>query len=249
MVLVFERGDEASPRGHALLYFRSRSDPSALLATYVIVPPVRIDLAKYMPAMLAAQLPSADSDTIGVIPIPPLAEPVPDHETLEHLAEMRDEDLVFAGDVDTASLADLMNTTAEASRAYLTLFRARPEPQLSPSRPEPEPELDVAEVLYSMLPDRDRLAELTKLLGQLRYAVEGQDDRASADALGNLGKLGRYLPATYRFDELVQAASLPGERGSRLAQLYLERCYRLSDQAYGDLERIDQQIRDARSAA
>src|SRR3990172_3970039 len=118
MDLVFERGERESPRGHGLLYFRSKSDPTALLATYVIVPPVRIDLAKYMPAMLAAQFPSADSDTIGVIPIPPLAEPVPDHQTLEHLAEVRDEDLVFAGDVDAASLADLMSATAEASRAY-----------------------------------------------------------------------------------------------------------------------------------
>ncbi|MBI2911344.1 MAG: hypothetical protein HYY05_04320 [Chloroflexi bacterium] len=249
MDLVFERGDGASPRGHGLLYFRSRSDPTAVLATYVIVPPVRIDLAKYMPAMLAAQLPSADSETIGVIPIPPLAEPVPDHATLEHLAQVRDEDLVFAGDVDAASLADLMSTTAEASRAYLALFRARRESELSPARPEPAPELDVAEVLYSMLPDRDRLAELTKLLGQLRYAIDGQDGRAAAEALETLSKLGRYLPTTYRMDELVQAASLPGDQGSLLAQLYLERCYRLSEQAYGDLERIDQQIRDARSAA
>ncbi len=249
MDLVFERGDGASPRGHGLLYFRSKSDPSALLATYVIVPPVRIDLAKYMPAMLAAQLPAADSDTIGVIPIPPLAEPVPDHQTLEHLAEMRDEDLVFAGDVDPTSLAGLMSTTAEASRAYLTLFQQRREPQIAASRQAPQPELDVAEVLYSMLPDRDRLAELTKLLGQLRYAIEGHDDGATEDAVGNLRKLGRYLPPTYRFDELVQAAALPGEQGSRLAQLYLERCYRLSEQAYGDLEGIDQQIRDARSAA
>lgn len=248
MNLEFERGDPASPRGHALLYFRSRGNPETLLATYVIVPPVRIDLAKYMPAMLAAQLP-ADSETIGVIPIPPLAEPVLDHGTLEHLAASRDEDLVYAGDVNAENLADLITTTAEAARAYLTLFRERHDLRLPESQPKHQPELDVADVVYSMLPERDKLAELTKLLGQLRYALDGQDGRAAEDALDSVRKLGRYLPAPYRIDELAEAASLPGERGSRLAQLYLERCYRLSDQAYGELERIDQQIREARAAA
>lgn len=249
MNLEFERGDPAAPRGHALLYFRARHDLSVLLATYVIVPPVRIDLAKYMPAMLAAQLPAADSEALGVIPIPPLAEPVLDHGTLEHLAASRDEDLVYAGDVNAENLADLITTTAEAARAYLTLFRERRDLRLPESQPEHQPELDVADVVYSMLPERDKLAELTKLLGQLRYAIDGQDGRAAEDALDCVRKLGRYLPAPYRIDELVEAASLPGERGSRLAQLYLERCYRLSDQAYGELERIDQQIREARSAA
>jgi hypothetical protein len=57
-------------------------------------------------------------------------------------------------------------------------------------------------------------------------------------------RLQRYLPDKYRLDEFVGAASRPGDTGRRLAELYIDRCYKLSNEQYEDLGRIDQEIAD-----
>ena len=57
MELTFERGDASRPAGHALLYFTTGM-PERVLATYLVVPPVELNLAKYMPPMFAASLPT-----------------------------------------------------------------------------------------------------------------------------------------------------------------------------------------------
>ena len=56
MDLTFERGDPSRPCGHALLYFTTGS-PERVLATYLVIPPIALNLAKYMPPMFAANLP------------------------------------------------------------------------------------------------------------------------------------------------------------------------------------------------
>ena len=39
-------------------------------------------------------------------------------------------------------------------------------------------------------------------------------------------------------------ASRPGENGSHLLQLYLERCYKLADEDYLGLQKVDETIRE-----
>jgi len=42
----------------------------------------------------------------------------------------------------------------------------------------------------------------------------------------------------------MAAAFEPGERGARLAELYLERGYKLLDEEYADIPRIERAIRE-----
>ena len=51
MDVSFERGDPRKPKGHALAYFRSRSEPDKVYATYIIVLPISVDFAKYVPPL------------------------------------------------------------------------------------------------------------------------------------------------------------------------------------------------------
>ena len=46
MELVFDRGDRGSPKGHALLYFRSPDDPEAVWVTYIVILPITVDVSK-----------------------------------------------------------------------------------------------------------------------------------------------------------------------------------------------------------
>ena len=56
MDLDFERGDRATPKGHALVFFRQRNDAEEILATYIVTLPVKVDVTKYIPPMFASQV-------------------------------------------------------------------------------------------------------------------------------------------------------------------------------------------------
>src|SRR5438270_1504330 len=97
MQLVFERGNERSPKGHALIYFRD-PDNSSVLATYLVIPPITIDFSKYLPPMFAGQGMAANlAEASSIVPLPPVPEAVTSLGQLEVLAQQRDDDLVRAG--------------------------------------------------------------------------------------------------------------------------------------------------------
>ena len=63
------------------------------------------------------------------------------------------------------------------------------------------------------LDEKGRIGELAKLTGQLRYAVDGGDERLTRDTVAEIRRLQRYLPEKFRLDEFVGAASRPGDLG------------------------------------
>jgi hypothetical protein len=107
----------------------------------------------------------------------------------------------------------------------------------------------VNEVLFELMGERDRLAELAKLIGQLRFGVEGNDARQIQEAEDEIAILGRFLPERYQIDALLKSAKDPSRNGGDLAQLYLERCYKLADEDYTSLQDIEERIRVIESAS
>src|SRR5579875_2173090 len=99
MDLTFERGNPERPAGHAILYFTTGA-PERVLATYLVIPPIALNLMKYMPPMFAANMPMAGNmDTAHPVPLPPVPEEVPGRGYLSQLAETRGDDLVYGGNV------------------------------------------------------------------------------------------------------------------------------------------------------
>src|SRR5512140_1716965 len=95
--LAFQRGSADRPRGHALLFIRD-SGSDRIAASYLIVLPIAIDMAKYLPPMLAAQMPQADSGPPAATPIPPVPEVIPGGlPWLLSLADARDDDVLDGG--------------------------------------------------------------------------------------------------------------------------------------------------------
>ncbi len=250
MMLSFDRGDSRRPKGHALLYFRAWADPSALFATYLIVPPIAVEISKYIPPMFAAQFQQmGGASGVTVFPYPPIPERVEGYELLERLAAAREDDLISGGSVDASSPHNLLQATAEAAQQYFGDYSSYVE-SLTAAHPEPLPEassLEVSEVLYGLMGERDRLAELAKLSGQLRYAVAGKDDRLAAEAVGELQRLGKFLAEKYRLEEVIQSARRPGPEGDRLTQLYLGRAYRLADEDYEAVRQLEAEIHQLKS--
>ena len=255
MDLIFDRGDPQNPRGHALLYFRVDTEPDIVYATYVVTLPVKSDLTKYVPPFLASHLGNLPLSDLSAFAMPPVPEAVGSYADLERLSQLREDDLVYGGNMFSFDLPRMMETATEAVQLYSSLcsdtlamtgtaaegaaaaigeelretleMPAAPEPE-----PEPEQERDdsynVNEVLFSFMSESDKLGELSGLLGRLRFAVDGSD-QATADEVGaEITVLARHLPENFRVNDLLDAARDDSDRSAQLAKLYIDRCFRLS---------------------
>lgn len=245
MDLNFERGSREEPRGHALLYFRNRKDENAVVASYLIIPPVPLNLARYMPPMFAASLSSQDVQAVTAVPLPPLPEPFESYPALDRLAAAREDDLVYGGKIDPDDVQRGLMLVNEAAQRYLQLYSDYLR-RLPPAELEESSSLEVSEVLYSLMPERQLLGELAKLTGKLRYAIEGGDARQVKDTVREMEALSRHVPEKYRVGEVIAAAQQAGMLGERLSQLYLDRCYRLAEEDYAGLKRLEEEIRKLR---
>ncbi|HLX57654.1 MAG TPA: hypothetical protein VKR83_11570, partial [Ktedonobacteraceae bacterium] len=60
----------------------------------------------------------------------------------------------------------------------------------------------------------------------------------------HMQRIAGRLAEKYKSYELITSASDPSERGARLAELYLERGFKLLDEEYADIPRIEKAIRE-----
>lgn len=259
MDLRFLRGDPQAPKGHVIFVAHSTSDPRAVFCTYCIVPPTPLSLAKYLPSFLAAQLPPEelrDATNVNVMPIPPMLEEGSSLEHLQMLAERRDDDLCDLGSINPKDEGVRMQRVAEGCQEYGQLYlnytltfdqlpntanAAIGEPRV------PLDDLDTEDLLVQTMTDRERLTELGKLVGTARYASEGHDADLLRETKQRMQRIAGRLPEKYRGHELMNAALDPSERGARLAELYLERGFKLLDEEYADIPRIERAIRELQS--
>ena len=268
MDLNFERGDPLHPRGHALLYFRVDTEPDKLYVTYVVTLPVKSDLTKYVPPFLAAHLGSLPLSDLSAFAMPPVPEPVAADGELVRLSELRGDDLVFGGSMFSFDLPRMMETATAAVQAYSSLCSdaltmtatpmegaaaalaeemGRPQESTPDPAPEPEEERDdsynVNEVLFSYMSESDKLGELSRLLGRLRFAVDGSDQATVDEVGGEITVLARHLPEDFRVSDLLDVARDNSEKSSQLAKLYIDRCFRLSAKEEEEASALEDQIR------
>lgn len=237
MDLSFERGTKESPKGHALVYFRQRYDSEVVLATYIITLPVKVDVSKYIPPMFAAQMQGMASQELAGFAFPPLPEKVESLAHLRYLAETRDDDLIDGGTGDSNDPMELLQVVNELQQEYTRLWERSLETQALPEAST------VNELIYELMGEGDKLSELSKLVGKLRFATEGSDTRMMKETEDEISTLARYLPEHYRIPRLVQATEMTASAAAMLARLYLERCYKLHEEDYRRLQEVEQEIR------
>jgi hypothetical protein len=257
MDMRFLRGNPQAPKGHAIFIARSTNDPRVIYCTYCIVPPTPLSLAKYLPSFLAAQLPPEElreAANVNVMPIPPMLEEGSSLEHLQMLADRRDDDLCDIGTINPKDEGARMQRVAEGCQEYgqLYLSYTLTFEQVSSTAPvdqidqpdTPLDDLDTEDLLLQTMTDRERLTELGKLVGTARYALEGHDTNLLQETKRKMQQIAGRLAEKYRSFDLTNAALDPGERGARLAELYLERGFKLLDEEYADIPRIERAIRE-----
>ena len=102
-------------------------------------------------------------------------------------------------------------------------------------------------LLYEFMSQADRLSELSRLVGKLRFASEeweGFYDKVMIEEVeAEILLLSTYLPDNYRIMEIVQSARVWADSGSVLTQLYLDRCYKLYENNHVEVQEIEGKIR------
>jgi hypothetical protein len=257
--LTFEIGDSSSPRGHAIVYFHAGG--TDVLATYVLVLPIAMDMGKYLPPLLASQLGGMAAEAMGAgissFAAPPVPEQVESIAYLEELAKRRGDDLIAAGDLVLGDMAAAVREASEAVQEYSRLYELYAGPV--PSVPTEQPRIqagnpgdggggqekgveNVQHVLYQLMSDRDRLGELSKLVGTMRFATDRGDSALVEETDASLGALEALLADHYWIAKVRRAAKDVSENGGRLAQLYVERCYKLLEDDYPAVSELERQI-------
>ena len=242
MAMIFDKGDQSQPKGHALLYYRTGSQ---ILATYIVVLPLTMDFAKYIPPFLASQVKGTGMDEFSAFAIPPIPEEVESYEFLENLAGVRGDDLVSGGEVPGDDPLESAQRVNDVVQEYMRMYQGVTDLPKIENASEPGPsELDVNEVMISLMGDREKLGELSKLIGKLRFAVDGNDSRLAQETEAEILTLAKYLPERYSVTQLIEATGRSDVQGARLAQLYLERCYKLVDEDYMGLQEVEKAIEE-----
>ena len=222
--------------------------------------PIQADLTKYVPPFLASHLGAAPLSEFSAFAMPPVPEPVDSYQTLDNLCRLRDDDLIYADSMFSFDLPRMMEAVTEAVQEYsricgqfLETAKAGDQPaepaggtapavELPRGLEEEDTSFQVNEVLFSLMSENDKLTELSRLLGKLRFAQEGRDSGMVTEATTEISSLGRYLPEEFRLPGLLAAAQDDSRRGSRLAQLYLDRCFRLSAGDSGSARDLEAEI-------
>ncbi len=255
MLLNFIQGNKNTPRGHAVVLARNSAGAVKVFATYCVVLPISFSLGKYLPAFMAGQFSDAAPELAGSVnamPLPPLLEEVPDIEVLLKIAELREDDVIeyltssLDSDIQKMELASQICN--EYGQLYITYIKENANNVLTTNYSakldeSPEESGSIDFTLLSPANDRDELGEVAKLVGRMRDAITTSNKSLVEETRVALMDKKDHLSVKYRILDLIQAAQIPGEKGEKLANLYIQRAYKLLEEDYASIPKIEEEIR------
>jgi len=253
VAIEFRRGDVAQARGHALIYFEGSGGET--WATYVVILPITVDVSKYVPPFLMGQMGDIGAQDLSAFAFPPAPEQVDSYEALQRMADARGDDILFAGSYNGTDVADAMMRVndvvqqyADAYAAIVGVTAAKDTSADALETGDGNEDLGVNDVLYDFMSDGEKLAELSKLVGQYRFAIDGSDTTLVRETESEIAMLSRHLPDAHDISKLVETLRSNTANAAALAESYLQRSYHLVQEEYGKLAEIEQRISDLEAA-
>ena len=247
MPLNFVNGAASNPKGHALVFFED-SASGAYYASYVVLLPITVDVSKYVPPFLMNQVGELGAGDMNAFGFPPAPAPVPALEYILQLSDQRSDDLIDAGTIRPSDVTDSMMKVNEIVEEYLQIYEdvfgtfSSDQSEIEESSSESNNTTGVNDVLYSLMGDSDRLSELTKLVGKLRYSIQTEEKGLFSEAREEIKVLSTFLPDSFEIDKLIQAAVGSNDGSETLTDLYLKRCFHLHREEYAELAAIETEI-------
>lgn len=241
MELIFEKGNSQNPTGHALIYFRSSFDQTTISATYILVLPISVELSKYVPPFLISQVGDIGSQNLSAFAFPPVPEEMANETTVTDLANFRNDDLLYGGEINLNDPTSCMEKINDIVQQYASLYKAN-EPQTTIEQKDQDTGTPINDVLYQLMSGDDKLTELSKLVGKLRFGIEGIDQSAIKDSENELNILANHFPPNHNIDKLITSIKSQDKKSQELAVLYVKRCYCLVNEQYAQLQELEAKI-------
>ncbi|MBN19399.1 MAG: hypothetical protein CL758_08010 [Chloroflexi bacterium] len=245
MDLIFERGNEAECKGHSILYFRDSNDQDEIWATYIVLLPITVEVSKYVPPFLMNQVSDIGANDLSAFAFPPAPEKIESREHLDVIAKIRSDDILYGGVFDSKDIQSGMLLVNEAVQKYADFYDLDIvfENSIDYIVDSDNSKLDVNNVIYEFMSTNDKLSELTKMIGRLRFAIEGKEKALAEEAENDIESLSKHLPTEYEVAKITNAAKSSDAFGSKLTDLWLKRCFHLTQQEFVEIGQIDEEIK------
>lgn len=240
MDLIFQKGSKESPKGHALLYFTNKDNPSEIWGTYIITLPIQVDIKKYMPPFLLNDSNSLNSSDFNSFAFPPSPELIGPIEIVQDLAEVRDEDLIDGGNIDINDSANNMMKINEILSQYLNLYLNNNAKKIEEIDENESENSNVNSLMYEFMNVNDRMTELSKLLSKLLFAIENSQDTLITECEKDIESLSTFYPENHKINKIVEYTKIKNK--SKIAELYFKRCLYLAKENYGKVEECEKLI-------
>ena len=241
--LEFEYGDSAAPRGHAFIYFID-SSTAAVMASYLVVLPFKLDMQRYIPPFLSGQFKQLSPNDMAQIVIPPSPEVIQSKEALFQNAAQRGDDVLYGGSLTDADPATAMGKLGDISQAYVALCNENGcvmgDDYTMVEEGDILSDFELGEGVSES--EEERLNEITSLLGNLSYANESGDTIRVTECRQRIEKIGTSLPEKFQIDRLAQHCTERSPAAIKLAALYLERAYCIQREEYLKVRELESEI-------
>ncbi|MDA1189190.1 MAG: hypothetical protein O2854_05875 [Chloroflexi bacterium] len=218
------------------------SNHEDIWATYLIILPIEVEVSKYVPPFLMNQLGESGPKGLSAFAFPPAPEKMASKEQMEAMAELRDDDILNGGAINVSDVSTAMYAVNDAIQKYADLYTEVAKKVIPMDEELEEIGASVNEVMYGLMSDNDKLSELTKLVGRLKFAVEGAESNLVKEAEQEIAILARHLSEHHRIPRLVKAVKGTGSKNMKLAELYLQRSYYLIHQSFTKLTQLEKEI-------
>ena len=239
MSLSFEIGDEYSPRGHAIIYYTSGVK---YFMAYIVINPISFDFTKFMPPVISSQINTEDMAGFSAFALPPVPEEIPDgYDFIKELAVSRSDDLIYGGAFNESNLIESAQSVNNQVENYSELYK-KSQNSNSTSIPESSEDLNVQNVMLSLMSEKDKLSEISKLIGKLQFAVEGKESDQIQETEFEIQNISSYFPEEYKIGSILHLVKNNSLNSSKLIQLYIERCYKLADNDVDGVLLLDKAI-------
>ena len=166
------------------------------------------------------------------------------------MASSRDDDILYAGTYDGVEVTEAMtrinDVVQQYAESYVEITGGGIHTDSVSSYVQPEEQSDslfVNDVLYDFMSDDEKLGQLTKLVGQLRFAVDGADITLLRETESEIVLLARHLPDAHEIPKLVDTLKSNAANAPSLAESYLQRSYHLVREDYSKLAEIEKRIK------
>ena len=204
--------------------------------SYVVDFPITVDMSKYIPEMFADQIPEQDMDKIIIPPVPEKYEG--SIESLENLCKLRGDDLVDGGTINIKESTLAMSKLSKLGQDYSDTCKDFYD-NVSLKKIFNN-SVDSSKNEFSNLTESELLAEITKIVGNIKFLKDNNESISSE--IENINNISSLLPENRKIKEILDYLDLEKKNSEAIISAYISRAYSMFKEDYIKVKELENEI-------